>query len=145
METLLFLIIIGIISTIFGKGKGKNNKPFQTGKPFTANTFDDLKKIFQTEWPNETGTELKEVIEKDNFPNKHQKAKQEMADSPANRANPQQVEMPQSRINDTIKYAEEEQPVRSEKPNPDTLINGIIWAEILGEPRSKKPYLAKKR
>ena len=31
-----------------------------------------------------------------------------------------------------------------ERPDKKTIINGIIWAEILGEPRAKKPYLPKK-
>jgi hypothetical protein len=146
LETLLFLIIIGIISTIFGKGKGKNSKPFQMGKPFTANTFDDFKRIFQTEIPKEIQSEMKEVLNKENIQEKYQKAKQELAESPSLWSSPKQAEVAQGRIRATSsKQAEEDQPIILEKPNPDTLINGVIWAEILGEPRSKKPYYVNKK
>jgi hypothetical protein len=31
-----------------------------------------------------------------------------------------------------------------EKPDEKAIVNGIIWAEILGEPRAKKPYFPRK-
>lgn len=146
METLLFLIVIGILSTIFGKGKGKNNRTFQNSKPFTANTFGDIKKFFQTELPKEIQTEFKEVVNKENIQEEYQKVNREITDSQSKWASSQQLERPSSRMSASApEKVEEEQPILSEKPDSNTIINGIIWAEILGEPRSRKPYFSNKR
>lgn len=45
LETILFLIIVGILSSIFGKAKGKPN-PGRT-KPFTAKRFDDFRTMVE--------------------------------------------------------------------------------------------------
>jgi hypothetical protein len=146
LETLLFLIIAGIFSMLLSKGKGKNNKPFQTGKPFRANTFDDIKKLFQDEIKKEMGTDLKDVVNKDNIPKKVQEVKQEFTDSQSKWGSPQQPAVQHSRIGNLApEKVEEEESIISEVPDGDTLINGIIWTEILGEPRSRKSFFANKR
>jgi hypothetical protein len=140
METILFLIIAGILSSIFGKVKGKSN-PGRI-KPFTAKGLTDIRT----------------------------RAEQQMMNKPRN---PGQISTGQPAVQDThLRSLEEkyleikqkpvvpiiqlDQPIDStlvevdsavvslEKPDEKTIINGIIWAEILGEPRAKKPYFSRK-
>lgn len=46
METIIFIIIAGIFSTIINKAKG-NSQP--KNKPFTANRFDDFRTLFENQ------------------------------------------------------------------------------------------------
>jgi hypothetical protein len=137
METILFIIIAGILSTLFGKSKGKS-----TGhtKPFTAKSFDDFRTKVHTQMENlprktgqiSVGNPVKKDSSLQGMENKYQELKQhsvvsKMKSIPAE-SNPNQVETAD---------------ILLEKPDEKTIINGIIWAEILGEPRAKKPYARK--
>jgi hypothetical protein len=144
METILFLIIVGILSSIFGKAKGNRN-PGRT-KSFTGKGFDDLRKMVEFQMENipgktgqiSTGQPVKQDM--DIQPLSIEEKYQELKQKPVVDRN----QVSKSR-NETSKIEVESDDVPFERPDDKTIINGIIWAEILGEPRAKKPYFSKKR
>ncbi|MDF2854387.1 MAG: hypothetical protein K0Q87_238 [Neobacillus sp.] len=144
MESIIFIIIAGILSTIFSKAKGNNGSK---NKPFIATQFDDIRKLFEQEEDNEPaetpekvsrGQQVIQEVNLQDIEKKYQQMKQ---------------------VSEPIQYSRTEPKNRMNKPRPklkadgivlgkpdkNPVINGIIWSEILGEPRSKRPYLAKKR
>ncbi|MEH7254771.1 hypothetical protein V7111_21930 [Neobacillus niacini] len=137
METIIFLIIAGILSSIFGKAKGKNS-PVRT-KPFTIKGFDDfLTKVDQQLGNTSIKTRQISTVQpvqhkfQDIEENQHVKVDSQMAPAePVKRTVPAKKKV----VTEDFKF---------ERPDEKTIINGIIWAEILGEPRAKKPYLSKK-
>ncbi|MEH7334027.1 hypothetical protein V7161_15385 [Neobacillus drentensis] len=149
METLVFLIIIGILSSIFGKKKGKK-LPIKN-KSFSMNTLYELKNLFQ----NETDRRIHPVQEKKNShqPKKqdvekiYQQIKQESDVIQKGFTNPaNQGQLKKEKTKDPLYAAlDNDGEPEFETPNPNSIINGIIWSEILGEPRSRKPYFPRKR
>ncbi len=145
METIIFIIIAGIFSTIISKAKG-NSTP--KNKPFTANRFDDVRTLFETQVaePKQLDTSEKvsrgqQVLQEVNLQDiekKYQQMKQVSEPSRVSRDDSQnRMNKPRPKL--------EVEGIVSGPPDKNTVINGIIWSEILGEPRSKRPYSAKNR
>lgn len=138
METILFLIIAGILSTIFGKAKGKNS-PGRT-KPFTAKGFDDFRTKVEQQmagFPKKTGPiSTGQPVEQksQNIEGNYQQMK----------TNSPEMTVEPVKPNVSTRIAVETVDISLKKPDNTTIVNGIIWAEILGEPRSKKPYIPRK-
>lgn len=142
METILFLIIVGILSSIFGKSKGKNS-PGRT-KPFSTKGFDDFRtKVEQqmfgvprNKGQISTGQPANKVTDLQSMEEKYQEIKQNpsISSTQVKKLHPSKV----------VSIEVESDDIPFEKPDEKTIINGIIWAEILGEPRAKKPYLPRK-
>lgn len=138
METILFLIIAGILSTIFRKAKGKE-KPGRT-KPFTAKSFDDIRTLFEQPKINvpknteqmTTGQPVNNISSRKTIEEKYQQVKKEHDVNPISEIYLHSIDK------------SEQVQVLTDEPDEKTLINGIIWAEILGPPRAKRPYSAKK-
>ncbi len=150
METILFLIIVGILSTIFGKGKRKGTPSAK--RPFSTNSK-DIRTIFKelTNYePSKTSpinSELKVESINNNLQDlekEYQQVRQESEISRIGMAASRQIA---EKNNDQpiMNKPEDNETVIFEKPDANTLVNGIIWSEILGEPRSKKPYMTKRR
>lgn len=151
METILFLIIAGVLSTIFSKGKSKGTTSAK--KPFSTKSMKEIRNLF-TEFTNNEMNKtrpIKSDIKADSHINnlktleqEYQQVRQESESSRMGiAASRQQAEKTNER---SIKSKlEENEAVNLEKPDANTLVNGIIWSEILGEPRSKNPYRAKRR
>jgi hypothetical protein len=143
METILFLIIAGILSSIFGKAKGKNN-PGKT-KPLPAKGFADFRTKVEQQMMGiprnkgqiSTGQPAKKETNLQSMEAKYQEIKQNPVNSKTQR---NQLKIRESAAR--MKVESDETPF--EKPDEKTIINGIIWAEILGEPRAKKPYYPRK-
>lgn len=132
METILFLIIVGILSSIFGKRGKRNQGPL---KPFTAKGFDDYRtKVEQQigKKPEQTTTGKPIISEPPplSMEQKYQGIKLTSVVS--------------SEQEGPMKYMESTDDDPLNKLEEKTIINGIIWAEILGEPRAKKPYNSRK-
>ena len=137
METIVFLIIAGILSTIFGKAKGKSS-PVRT-KPFTVKGFNDfLTKVDQqlenTSIKTRQISTGQPVLHKIQDIEDNQQVKLDSQMAPAKPVKPPVPAMKEV-VTEDFKF---------ERPDEKKIINGIIWAEILGEPRSKKPYLPRK-
>jgi hypothetical protein len=137
LETILFLIIAGILSSIFGKAKGKNN-PGRT-KPFTAKGFNDIRTQIEQQMMNKPrklgqfSTGQPAAFQDTNLPG----IEENYLETKQKAVVPiKKLEHP---IEPTVLEVDSAD-VLLEKPNEKTIINGVIWAEILGEPRAKKPY-----
>jgi hypothetical protein len=141
METILFLIIAGILSSIFSKARGKSN-PGRT-KPFTAKGFTEIRTQVEQQMMNKkripgqisVGQPAKANSNLPNIETKYQEIKQQPVVP---------IKPPEQHSESTLLKGDSAD-VSLEKPDEKTIVNGIIWAEILGEPRAKKPYFSKNR
>jgi hypothetical protein len=143
LENLIFMIIIGIFSVIVGKSKVKKGQ--SKTNPFSKKAFEEIRtqinKQLSYEEKSKTSPIKKErntAMTLNNLENKYQSFKQK---SEVSRI---RMTVAQQEVN---KVEAKTGPVESPyslNPDEKTLINGIIWSEILGEPRSKKPYLPRK-
>jgi hypothetical protein len=142
METILFLIIVGILSSIFGKAKGKNN-PGRT-KPFSAKGFDDFRTKVEQQMMGvprnkgqiSTGQPAKKETNLQSMEEKYQEIKQHPGISG--------TQVKKLHPSKGVRIEVESDNIPFEKPDEKAIVNGIIWAEILGEPRAKKPYFPRK-
>jgi len=150
LETILFMIIVGIISTIFGKAKRSQGQ--STKKPFSANGTEEIRTLFKELTNNEPAetspikTEQKAVLPQNNNRSLEKEYQQVRQESEASRMLVTASRLQSEKVKEqTMKAIQDEsETIISKDPDPKTLINGIIWSEILGEPRSKKPYFAKR-
>lgn len=148
------MIIVGILSTIFSKAKG--NKGTAKNNPFSVNNIDDLRERFNNKKTTNPPRQKSPIpsVKSENQPGnlesiekKYLKIKQVSEGNPADLATPLRPELKQmEQVKKTFDdRKEEEGTVFLESPDAKILVNGIIWAEILGEPRSKKPYFVKNK
>lgn len=138
METILFLIVVGIVSSIYGRVKG-NQKQSGT-KPVAPKSFDNIRALFGEQVSDNQvnrsekvsiGQKVSQEFNLQDVEKKYQQIKQGSNSSRIGRITSQPIKTP-------------EVEAFSESPDNKTVINGIIWSEILGEPRSKRPYAARK-
>ncbi|WHX99360.1 hypothetical protein [Neobacillus sp. DY30] len=139
METILFLIIAGILSSIFGKAKGRSNP--KQAKPFTVKGLNDRRLQGEQQKNNpkkpgqiSTGQPVREETILHSLEEKYREIKEKPVIPIKQTTQPQKSNL-----------FEGDSDVSLEKLDEKTIINGIIWAEILGEPRAKKPYFSEKR
>jgi uncharacterized membrane protein len=148
LESILIMIVIGIVSVLFRRSKNKQGQ--HKNKPFSRTTFEEIrtqvKKQLSYVEDKKTGTHKPEhktnVILKnlDNNENKYLHYKQE---SEVNRNGITILVDKNDKIKGNI--VKEDEGMFSLHPDEKAIINGIIWSEILGEPRSKKPYRPRNR
>jgi hypothetical protein len=148
METLFFLIIIGILSAVFGKGKTSRGQ--SRNKSFIPNNLKEIRTLFNQQLDQySTKKSSQDIVVQKEFENIEKESlrtKKESMISPVELNNlkytePLQVNKVTTPVNDNVQVDEIG---FSENVDAKTLINGIVWAEILGEPRSKKPYFVRK-
>ncbi|MED3563743.1 hypothetical protein [Bacillus xiapuensis] len=148
METIIFMIILAVLSAVFGKAKGK--KPQSRNKPFSFNQFDEFLDLFsEKNTPKRQNTfktenEQKFVGKQQNIEKKYQQIKQETETFTIGVS-----QGPQKHNDEKIKPSVleniDDHEIFSDSPDAQTLINGIIWSEVLGEPRAKRPYFSRRR
>ena len=140
-ETLILFIIIGIISTIFGKGRkgnGQSNLP-KSIEEMRKRIIDQHETIPTLRKFSVAPAEIKESTEEKPREFKHSSVKPITATIPVvptvnNTESPiysQQIEI-------------EPELTATNEVDATHVINGIIWSEILGEPRARKPYFSRK-
>ncbi|MFP7297587.1 hypothetical protein [Neobacillus niacini] len=144
METILFLIIAGILSSIFGKAKGKNNPGTRT-KPFPSKGFNEFRTKVEQQMAGIPSNKEQMIssgvsVNQENDTKSLEKKYHELKQYPVI---PKLQEKP-LQPSKNVKTKVESGDITLEKPDEKTIINGIIWAEILGEPRAKKPYSSRK-
>jgi predicted Holliday junction resolvase-like endonuclease len=141
METLIFLIIVGIISTIFGKGKIKSQS---MGKTFLPNGFDEIKTLIQKQMEHTTTAvhEVSKPFEKmeETIEEKYHQVKENLE---------KQTEVIDTEQIQSIPVIDSKNHLSQDQKNiitndSNTILNGLIWSEILGEPRSRKPHFPRK-
>ncbi len=149
MEALFLIILIGILSSLFGKRKTGGQT--QRKKPFAMDRFGEIKTIMQSEKAKGTKTIQPELQQdqpvKQEVMEQYSQVKQEVADQlksyaiAPNELNEEPVtakEPPHTKVNRKADFLKE-------TPDAQMVINGIIWSEILGEPRAKRPHFTRKR
>ena len=148
METILFMIIVGVISTIFGKAKN-NQKQWQK-KPHSIKGMDELRTLFdevvnpsrQTVSSPAVKTEEQIKTSERNLEKEFLQVRRESEASRIGRAaSRQQAES----LDEQKRKTEERETVSLEDQEGRAIINGIIWSEILAEPRSKRPFNGQRR
>ncbi|WP_066257688.1 hypothetical protein [Neobacillus drentensis] len=151
METVVFMIIIGIVSIIFRNAKGKTGQSGHSRpKTFTMETFEEIrtlvkKQLNQDEIPTTEALKTKntrsetQLDHQEKLENKYLQLKQE---SEVKRIGMSGAQQNIDKV--VVKSGQEEGGIVSLYPDEKTLINGMVWSEILGEPRSKKPFFTRK-
>jgi len=147
LQTLLILIVIGILSAVFGKGKLGRGQT--RNKSFLPDNLKEIRTLFNQQMENYSTKKPSPVLvnqdESDSL-EKHQSVYKDSEGSLLQINNQQNTEKKQTKIvaapvQDNRQVDEQ---VSLDNVDAKTLINGIVWAEILGEPRSKKPHFARK-
>ncbi|MGG1400501.1 hypothetical protein ABE288_22165 [Bacillus salipaludis] len=146
METILFLIIIGVLSSVFGKAKA--NRTPSKNKSYTFNQFDEFRELVSEKVTPKQKKSITRVEEPTVIPgnieiNYHQiKQEAESISTGVSRVHERQI------AEDLKPHAldkEDHNELISDRPDAQTLINGIIWSEILGAPRAKRPFYSRRR
>jgi hypothetical protein len=147
LETLIFLIIVGVLSTIFGKAKVAGKQTNR--KAFLPSGLEEFKTLInkQIEHPPRS-TIQNEVVKKplkkieETIEEKYLQVKETLENEIGSI---QPVPTISNEIGDPIKQVEiNDHNLLLEDGKPQTVLNGIIWSEILAEPRSKKSHFSRK-
>ncbi|ETI66997.1 hypothetical protein [Neobacillus vireti] len=155
MNTILVMIVIGIITSMVSKVK--NNRGQSPNKPTSTNGIGEIRKLFQELTDNELSEPslIKEprktspvIVEQktaapQNLEKEYMQVRKESEFSRERAATSRQQK---ERIKELVEKDKQDDAgtILSEYPDAKTLVNGIVWSEILGEPRSKKPYFSKR-
>lgn len=143
METILIMIVVGVISMIFGKTK--NNQGYQGRKPSLRRLeqiqtrfkdFSDILSKDTTVFNAEEKTSNLNKLETEYLQVRQESEAGRMGMAAARK---------QMERGEAIRNQEEIKPDITDTLEAQSVINGVIWSEILGEPRAKKPYMVKKR
>ena len=140
LETIIIMIVVGVFSLILRKAKP--NQAHTGRKPLssrTGNIQNFMKEI--TDNPSKDTKQEPLQSNKNKFEKEYQQVRQE---SEAGRIGMATVRN-QAVNKEALKNQEGMEPLITDSPDSRTIINGLIWSEILGEPRSKKPYMVKNR
>ncbi|MEH7096781.1 hypothetical protein [Neobacillus vireti] len=146
METILIMIVVGVVSMIFGKAK---NNQGQTGRKPTGNRPVNIQTMFKEitdNLPKDTRSmkeENKPKLPETSLNELEKEYQQVRQESEASRMRIAAVRTPAAN-RENANGQEKINYLIPDHPDSQTVINGIIWAEILGEPRSKNPYRVKK-
>jgi hypothetical protein len=136
LETLLFLIIAGILSSIFGKGRGR--------KTSRRGGFEEIRTLIDKQLGIEKQSAPQKAPPVDVSPSVEAKSRQvkqvrENIEVPVIPVPVPAKETVEIRMQDV-----KEEDSKIEELNPQTVLNGLIWAEVLGEPRARNPYFPRK-
>lgn len=151
----VIFVLIGILSSLFNKakGKGENNQQRRPVRPVSKPAGSDGPVKEQREQrresrpvqsrpvkPQPVKTE-REPVEVSTIQKVYQERKlqSDKIDSKARSAERGRVSSEGAAVRSSLSGAKEE-PVLDFQPDQDRLIEGLIWAEVLGQPRAKKPY-----
>ncbi|MCQ6273634.1 hypothetical protein JMM81_01415 [Bacillus sp. V3B] len=134
----ILIILIAVLSSLFKKRKGKTESKERTYHPKEnkqtkpISSFDEVKEIFKevTRSFSEETTSSDRKIEKPIVHQKTEELYQQMAtDKQLKSVEPQSLPI-------------QEKPESKEIDLDQTkLVDAVIWSEILGPPRAKKPYM----
>lgn len=134
----IFVILVAVLSSLFKKKKGDteskktSNRPKGNKQAQSNNPFDEVKEIFKevTRSFSEGTITSERKIEHPVVQQKAEELRQQMVKAePLKSAEPQSLPI------------QEELRSKEMKLNQEKLVEAIIWSEILGPPRAKKPYM----
>ncbi|MCQ6278150.1 hypothetical protein [Bacillus sp. EB600] len=133
METILIAIIVGVISAIYTQSK-KKGKESGAGRPFFSNWLRSQEKV-KSQRASTAGKHASPVQQRSI--QSHQRA--------GRSASLNSTSQDKDVLQRGIEFLEiEDQLYPIEAPEQKTLVNAIIWSEVLGPPRSKSPHFTRK-
>lgn len=138
----LIVILIGIISSFFKKPKNEPNPNQKQPKPFMESIPKRISEVLEEF--DLTEDESEKSIQTDYLESKRQ-AEAKITQLEEQKAKYMQkvveLETEKKRNNDhSVQPENEVETSHSSNLNKDKLADAIIWAEILGPPRAKKPH-----
>ncbi len=153
----LIFILIGIISSLFKRGKGEQeqqpkrrpNPPVQQGQT-PVERMPREPKPQRTQIPkNDSPVKNREttVVPENPFLDIQKKYEERKRESPQKRNNPQKNTdrvQPNVLLNKEIDDSSGNVSIDL-SPEADRVIEGIAWAQVLGPPRSRNPYRTDRR
>ncbi|MEH7885454.1 hypothetical protein V7654_14170 [Bacillus sp. JJ1609] len=157
---IVIFVLIGILSSLFNKakGNGQNNQQRRPVRPVSKPAGLDGPVKAQREprreprpvqtrpvKPQPDKTE-REPVAASSIQKVYQERKRqaEKVDSKARTADRGRLSSEGATVRSRLSGAKEE-PVLDFQPDRDRLIEGLIWSEVLGQPRAKKPYSPSRR
>jgi len=154
----VIFVLIGILSSLFNKAKGNGkdhqqqrrparpvHRPAKMEAPSEAQPEVRESRPVQARTPQPRQVkELKEAAPLSDIQKVYQEKRQQLEkiDSKprSERGRLSSEGTKRSRLS-----AVKEEPILDFQPDQDSLVQGLIWAEVLGQPRAKKPYSPGKR
>lgn len=157
MEWLVFLVIIGIVSSVIGKNKPANRpvqRSFDTSpnEPRTSNS--------KMDWDDDVDDKLRDLERKltgwstwgeEERTDPYHSQKDRYAKSTVYKEEVKQTQEGTSleykdigfdKLEDTTHAYDIEEAENTHIVNPNKAVQGMIWSEIFGPPRSKRPHYA---
>lgn len=142
---LIPIIVIWVISSLFNKGTGKKQTKAAKSKPFVENipfpSFEDLNKKPEVIANEPTISNIEEIY------SKKEQAEVQLADLKERQIRTaEKVEKitAVSRLNQKGKEPETSGVEKSFLIEKEKVAEAIVWSEILGPPRAKKPHRSMK-
>lgn len=139
---LIIIIVLGIISSMFKKQKGEGNETQGEPKPFEESSPIPMPDIFKQFDFNREDKPVKQEISSEELlkPDYQAKAQAKIAEL-KERNREQAVERPQ-RVEAPKPVPQVVTPLELDTASMDRnkLQEAVVWAEILGPPRAKKPH-----
>jgi hypothetical protein len=142
LESLAVVIIIGILTAIFKKNKAMKNGSTTEAKPFTFN-HSHLQNMYE---------KIKDSTKYNgaNFNQQEPTLLEQVNMEYAEKLAPKKDSVSESDLKQKVIKTEEVKKT-NDGIHPrgievdQSLVSAVIWSEILGKPRSKNPYHAKRR
>ncbi len=133
LETILIAVIVGVISAIYTQSK-KNSKETGSVRPFFSNWLKSQEKVKNQR--ASTAGKLAAPVQQRSIQS------QQRAGRDASRKSTSQAKDVSQRGIESLEIEDQLYPI--EVPEQKTLVNAIIWSEVLGAPRSKSPHFTRK-
>ncbi|ALC89895.1 hypothetical protein AM500_08980 [Bacillus sp. FJAT-18017] len=131
METIILFIIIAAISTFFGKAKENPNEKRRRSLPELKKEFQEVyKEVSRADIPKSLKEIERRTTKKTAVPQPKPAEPLKIADKAPVKASRVSAEPVQDKT-------EEDQMISVSEKN---LADAVVWAEILGPPRSKRPH-----
>ncbi|WP_174730154.1 hypothetical protein [Mesobacillus harenae] len=149
---IIIMIILGIISTIFGRIKGENQeeqkkrgtRPAQPARPVSQPARTEYREVSPAEPSRPQRNPVEETLHTpEKIQNVYEEKRRE-AEERIKQLNSQAQRIKNSQKRNQPKEESVETFQRERRnavlhPDKSTLVDGIIWSEVLGPPRAKKP------
>jgi hypothetical protein len=157
-------VLMWILGSIFGQNRSKNkkpNRPRQGTPPYSHREPGPTDREVQNA-PDWTNRELERVKDSERYTKREEMTEEEPIDTVISETKPnvyrlEPTDEPAPKMNDTVSLTTEKlREKRKIKPSQNhllhfdpsktsQLVQGVVWAEILGPPRSRQPHARTRR
>jgi cell division protein FtsN len=147
---IIFIILVAVISSLFKKkkensndpnGQKKSSNPMENKRSQPNNPFDEIKDLFREmtgSLSDGTGTPKEKM--RDLYSEERKVAQQKEVELNQQRSTDWEPEPLKSVGSHLLPINQEKSKDKEIELNETKLVDAVIWSEILGPPRAKKPY-----